>query len=173
MEIDIFIDRITDCLEDSLTGDLLDTEFQLVKKTITPIDAAAYKKEGWNFDWSKPQKDGCEVYQLFIKGDAQVQGMIAFKHIREQCYTYATLVESAPWNIGEKGRYKGVGAHLFAIACKESWDVGNEGYVQFIAKSNLIQHYTETLGAQLIGGQIMFIDSYAALKLIKKYFKEE
>jgi hypothetical protein len=47
-------------------------------------------------------------------------------------------VEAAPHNVGKMGKYKGVGAHLFAIACKLSWDAGNEGYVQFTAKTDMI-----------------------------------
>lgn len=102
-----------------------------------------------------------------------MQGMIALKHIRDQFYTHVDIVEAAPENIGHLGKYKGVGAHLFAIACKLSWDVGNEGYVQFTAKTNLVEHYRETLGARNIDSQKMFIDSYGALKLIKTYFPEE
>ena len=63
-------------------------------------------------------------------------------------------------------------AHLFAIACKLSWEVGNEGFVQFLAKTKLIEHYQKTLNAQIIGGQSMMIDSVASLHLVKKYFKE-
>ncbi|WP_295860758.1 hypothetical protein [uncultured Fibrobacter sp.] len=103
----------------------------------------------------------------------KVQGMIALKHIRDQFYTHVDIVEAAPENIGKTGKYKGVGAHLFAIACKLSWDVGNEGYVQFTAKTNLVEHYRNTLGARNIDTQRMFIDSYGALKLIKTYFPEE
>ena len=84
-----------------------------------------------------------------------------------------TLNNDMVENIGHLGKYKGVGAHLFAIACKLSWDVGNEGYVQFTAKTNLVEHYRETLGARNIDSQKMFIDSYGALKLIQTYFPEE
>lgn len=114
-----------------------------------------------------------EVYELLLKDDTQVQGMIALKHIRDQFYTHVDNVEADPENIGHLGKYKGVGAHLFAIACKLSWDVGNEGYVQFTAKTNLVEHYRETLGARNIDSQKMFIDSYGALKLIQTYFPEE
>ena len=69
-------------------------------------------------------------------------------------------------------RLVGVGAHLFAIACKHSWDAGNEGYVQFTAKTNLIEHYKTTLHANLIDQKNMYIDSYGAIELIHKYFKE-
>ena len=32
-------------------------------------------------------------------------------------------------NARRNRNYKGVGAHLFSIACKLSWDAGNERYV--------------------------------------------
>ena len=81
-------------------------------------------------------------------------------------------MEAAPFNVGKDGKYKGVGAHLFAIACKLSWDVGNEGYVQFTAKSDLVDHYQKTLQAKAIDWHNMYIDSYGAVALINKYFRE-
>lgn len=130
------------------------------------------KKKGWKFDWSIPHKNGYEVYELLLKENEEVQGMIALKHIRSQYYTHVDIVESAPYNVGAKGKYKGVGAHLFAIACKLSWQAGNEGYVQFTAKTNLIEHYQRTLNAKIIERNIMYIDTYDALQLINKYVKE-
>ena len=99
--------------------------------------------------------------------------LIAIKHLKNELFTHVTLIESAPFNIGSKCEYKGVGGHLFAIACKLSWEAGNEGYIQFIAKTNLIEHYAKSVGAKLIENQAMYIDSYNSIKLIKKYFKEE
>lgn len=61
---------------------------------------------------------------------------------------------------------------MFAIACKLSWEAGNEGYVQFTAKSDLVEHYQNTLNAKCLDRQNMYIDSYGAITLIKKYFKE-
>lgn len=98
---------------------------------------------------------------------------MALKHVRDQLYTHVDLVESAPSNKGSNGIYQGVGAYLFAIACKLSWDVGNEGFVQFKAKTNLVKHYQETLNAKNIDEQNMYIDSYASINLIRKYFSEE
>ena len=82
------------------------------------------------------------------------------------------IVEAAPFNVGRKGKYKGVGAHLFAIACKLSWDAGNEGYVQFTAKTDLVAHYVEMLNAKCIDCHTLYIDSYGAIALINKYFRE-
>ena len=112
------------------------------------------------------------MYELLLKNNDTVQGMIALKHIRQSYYTHIDIAEAAPCNVGRNGRFQGVGAHWFAIACKLSWDVGNEGYVQFKAKTNLVEHYRNTLGAQNIDSQNMYIDSYGALELIRKYFKE-
>lgn len=172
MEMDIIIDSLTDCLVCSETGEEKNTEYRLATKTITEQDAAELKAKGWKFDWSIPHQNGYEVYELLLENDDEVQGMIALKHVRNQYYTHVDVVESAPINVGTRGRYKGVGAHLFAIACKLSWDAGNEGYVQFTAKSDLVNHYMEMLNAKCIDWHTLYIDSYGAVELINKYFKE-
>lgn len=46
-----------------------------------------------------------------------------------------------------------------------------EGNVSFISKTQLINHYTETLGAFHAGGRVMIIETVAALRLMNKYFK--
>lgn len=171
MKINIYIDSFTDCLICRETGQKYDTEYHCIKKTITFQDAIQLKEQGWKFDWSVPHQNAYEVYELLLKESNEVQGMIALKHIRNQYYTHVDIVEAAPHNIGKSGKYIGVGAHLFAIACKLNWDVGHEGYVQFTAKSDLITHYQTTLMAKCIDWHTMYIDSYGALMLINKYFK--
>ena len=173
MEIDVEIDSLTDCLIERSSGKLLDTEFRLVAKTITKEDSEKLKAEGWKFDWSVPHQDNCEIYALTLKDSTEIEGLIALKHFRSQFFTFVELVESAPHNYGHNGKFIGVGAHLFAIACKLSWAVGNEGYVQFVAKTALIEHYQKTLSAKLIDAQRMYIDSEGAVELIKKYFPQE
>ncbi len=173
MEISIEIDSLTDCLIERASGEKFDTEFRLVAKTITKEDSVKLKAEGWLFDWSVPHQDGCEIYALTLKDSTEIEGLIALKHFRSQFFTFVELVEAAPRNYGHNGKFMGVGAHLFAIACKLSWDVGNEGYVQFVAKTALIEHYQKTLNAKLIDSQKMYIDSEGAIELIKKYFPQE
>lgn len=67
--------------------------------------------------------------------------------------------------------YKGVGGNMFAFACMRSMDMGFGGFVGFVAKTALIKHYQETLGAELAIGQRMFITDVSAEKLIYQYFK--
>ncbi len=121
MEIDINIDVMTNCLVLTETGEECDTEYRLVVKRITKWDAMQLKAQGWKFDWSIPQQNGYEVYELLLKDDDVIQGMIAIKHVQGQYYTHIDIVEAAPFNVGHHGRYKGVGAHLFALACKLSF----------------------------------------------------
>lgn len=134
--------------------------------------ALKLKQNGWKFDWSEPQQKGYEVYGLYVKGDIEVQGLIALKHVSKQYYTHVHIVEAAPDNVGKFGKYKGVGAHLFAIACKHSWLVGNSGYVQFKAKTQLVEHYIKTLNAKCINNNNLYIDTYGAIALMEKYFKD-
>jgi hypothetical protein len=60
--------------------------------------------------------------------------------------------------------------NLVAFACKLSFDKGYSGYVSFKSKSRLIEHYLKTLGAQVLFGSIMALDTRAAAKLVKQYF---
>lgn len=80
------------------------------------------------------------------------------------------LIESAPFNIGKYKTYFGAPANLVAFACKLSFQHGGEGHVSFIAKTKLIDHYIESLGAVHFGGHLMVITTPTALKLINKYY---
>ncbi|MCM1182247.1 MAG: hypothetical protein NC337_02605 [Roseburia sp.] len=114
-----------------------------------------------------------EIYELFVEGDDKPQGRVAFRHIYSDYFIYLELVEAAPENIGHEREYEGAGGHLFAIACKHSFEAGNDGYVQFEPKTRLIRHYQEKLGAKIISGSSMYIDTEAAKILLDKYFGEQ
>jgi hypothetical protein len=66
----------------------------------------------------------------------------------------------------------GVAGNLVAYACKLSFERGYEGVVSFNAKTQLIEHYRQTLGAKLFAGNRMFIDTPEALTLVTRYFKD-
>ena len=165
MEIDILIDGLTNCLIDRATGEELKTEYRFRTDPIKPSD---YK--GWKFDWSTPEKNGYQIYELFLDDDDTVQGRVAIKI--DGGVGDIDIVETAPHNYGSKGKYQGVGGHLFAIACQISFENGCGGYVAFTAKSRLIEYYEKELNAQVFRGQRMFIDEAAAQILINKYMKE-
>lgn len=166
--LDFEIDKLTNSIENVQTGHNFPTEISLLTnselKSIT-------KKNGWNFNWKdefkKPKKD---VYKLTIIGNPNIiQGLISLE-IKED-HVYMHLIESAPFNIGKTKVYLGVSGNLVAFACKLSFQRGGEGYVSFVAKTKLIEHYIDTLDAIHFGGHLMVITSESALKLIGKYFK--
>ena len=165
--LDFEVDKLTNSIENVVTGDSFPTDITLISfsdlKTVTI-------KNGWQFDWKlelkQPEKD---VYKLtIVNNQSIIQGLISLEIKSDHVYMH--LVESAPFNKGKTKIYAGVPGNLVAFACKLSFQRGNEGNVSFFSKTQLVQHYIDTLGAMHFGGRIMIIDTKAALKLINKYF---
>jgi hypothetical protein len=51
-----------------------------------------------------------------------------------------------------------------------AFDKGYDGYVSFENKTKLIARYQNTLGAHVLFGNIMAIDTRAATRLVDQYF---
>lgn len=81
------------------------------------------------------------------------------------------LLECAPFNLGKDKLYEGVAGNLVAFACKVSFQKGFDGFIAFTAKTNLIKHYEESLGAFHFKNQRMIIETLVSKKLVQKYFK--
>ncbi|NMH26464.1 hypothetical protein [Flavobacterium silvaticum] len=168
--LDFIIDKLTNSVENVVTGDSFATEIS----TLPFSDLKSIsKKNGWVFNWKsefdKPERD---VYKLTIVNNLKIiQGLISLE-VKED-HVYMHLVESAPFNKGKEKVYSGVPGNLVAFACKLSFQRGHEGNVAFIAKTQLIEHYKKSLGAFHFGGRIMIIETQAANKLINKYFKNQ
>lgn len=166
--LDFIIDKLTNSIENVISGDSFATEISLVTVGDLKLINA---KNNWLFDWKtefrQPERD---VYKLTITNNLNiVQGLISLEVKSDHVYMH--LVESAPFNKGISKVYSGVAGNLVAFACKLSFQRGHEGNVSFLSKTQLIEHYEKTLGAFHFGGRIMIIESQSALKLINKYFK--
>jgi len=167
-EIEIEIDKLTNSIENRITKDSFQTEILILEKAdLKQIS----KKNGWLFDWKAEfQLPDRNVYKLTITGNPTIiQGLVSITEREDHVYMH--LIESAAFNRGADKIYLGVPGNLVAFACKVSFHRGFEGYVSFVAKSQLIDHYIQLLEALNIGGQLMVINTKAALKLINKYFK--
>ncbi len=166
--LDFWVDKLTNSIENVVTGDSFTTEVSLLSKAELKLVS---KKNNWLFNWQSEYKDPKkDIYKLTISGNPNViQGLICLEIKTDHVYMH--LVESAPFNKGKSKMYAGVPGNLVAFACKVSFQRGYEGNVSFIAKTQLIEHYQKTLGAFHFGGRIMIIETQAALKLIDKYFK--
>lgn len=165
--LDFIVDKLTNSIENILTGDSFATEISVCgSKDLKAVT----RKNGWLFDWSKEAKlADRDVYKLTIVNNPNIiQGLISLTW--KEDHVVMNLIESAPYNKGKSKVYAGVSGNLVAFACKLSFQRGCEGYVSFIAKTKLIDHYINTLGAVHAGAHRMIINTSAALKLIDKYF---
>lgn len=166
-ELDFEIDKLTHSIENVISGDSFPTDITL----ITSVDLKTVtKNRGWQFDWKQefkqPERD---VYKLtIVNNQSVIQGLLSLEVKTDHVYMH--LVESAQFNKGRTKIYAGVPGNLVAFACKLSFQRGHEGNISFLSKTQLIQHYIDTLGAVHFGGRVMIIDTNAALKLINKYF---
>lgn len=176
--VDVFIDKLTECIEERASGKICKTDYELVRRTITSSESKNEMKHGWKFNWYEISKDedNYDIYELFTVEDNRLQGRIALKCC--EGYVEVGWAESHPQNIGSHGVYQGVGGNLFAIACLISKQHGYDGYVAFNSKTDkkVIQNYTnpEGIGAKRIGdSNRLYIDEANAERLIKHYRLEE
>lgn len=163
--LDILIDGFTDCLIERSTGLLVDTEYREHINSINQQECI-----GWKFDWILTQEAGYKVYELFVENESTVQGRISLKI--DGGVGIIDIAETAPHNFGSSGKYKGVGGHLFAIACKISLEAGCDGVVAFDSKSDLVEYYKKELNAKEIYPRRLVIFENAAKLLMDKYIKE-
>jgi len=171
MGIDVWIDKLTPCLEECATGNICRTTFSIATKA----DLADIKEKGWLFDWNDESLKTTNIYKLLVRGDDTVQGLISAEVVRGAVYVH--LVESAPHNLPPDKKYDGVGGHLFAIAMRLSLANGFGGYIFMEAKNQeLVDHYKEKLGANRVFTRFheyrLEVSEENAQKVMEKYTLE-
>ncbi len=135
IELDFEVDKLTNSIENVVTGDSFATEISiLTRKDLKSVQ----KNRGWLFNWKEeyeiPER---EVYKLTIVNNPSViQGLVCLE-VKED-HIYMHLLESAPFNKGKQKMYAGVAGNLVAFACKFSFQRGHEGNVSFLSKSQLV-----------------------------------
>ena len=171
-KISIEIDKLTPCLKRMVDDKLVNTYF---------VEGLPSKKEllDWEFDWYEEERKGYRIMQLYAENDSRLQGLVSTKIRKDINAIEVNLVEAAPMNNPHKGtcvgkEYEGVGGHLFAEAIRQSYAEGYDGFVMFVAKTDLIKYYEKMLGAKLANykERIMYINERMAKKLYEQYFKK-
>ena len=165
--LDFEVDKLTNSVENVITGDSFPTD---ILRISTQDLKSINRKNGWVFKWNAefehPER---EVYKLtIVNNQSVIQGLISLQVMPDHVFMH--LVESAPFNKGKNKVYVGVPGNLVAFACQLSFQRGYEGNIAFISKTQLIEHYSKSLGAIHIGNQRMIIIPSVALNLIEKYF---
>ena len=169
MHLDFEIDKLTHSLEDASTGCILLTEVLPLEKGDLKVVS---KKLGWKFNWkTKFIATEKQNYKLILHKDPKIiQGLICLE--KKSDHIFMPLIEAAPHNLGKTKKYFGVAGNLVAFGCKLSFEHGFEGCIAFDSKTALISHYELTLGAKVLFGQRMEINTTAAIKLINQYYPE-
>jgi len=171
MELEFEIDKITESIESAETGERFDTH-------VLPLGEADLRgvtpQNGWLFNWkSELAETNRQVYKLVTEKEQNViQGLLSFEKNDKEKLIFIYLIENAPHNLGRRKAYKGVCGNLVAYACKKSKEYGFNGYVSFMAKTALIEHYMTMLKAKHYGGQRMGIEPDDADLLINNYFPQ-
>lgn len=94
-------------------------------------------QDDWNFNFNRPHKYPNSRSFVLVHDDTPniIEGCMIFS-IHETFGPYMDLLEVAPHNKGEKGRYKYVAGCLIAYACGLSFEIGtdeNKGILTFEA----------------------------------------
>ncbi len=165
--LDVRIDKLTNSILNTISGDSFPTDVHPVTKTDLKNIT---KKTGWLFSWATELKfSDRQVFKLTIRDNPNIiQGLASISDYNDHYYLH--LVESAPFNLGKNKLYEGVPGNLFAFTCKTAWDKGYQGFVSFTSKTKLVKHYETSLGATPVGGHKMVIFPHESLKLIRKYY---
>ena len=162
------VDKLTNSIVNTVSGDSFTTEVSLL---LTADLKHVSTKKKWMFNWKSELKfSDREVYKLTIVNNPHIIQGLASLTVKQD-HVHIHLIENAPFNRGKSKIYEGVPGNLVAFACRLSFQRGNEGFVSFHSKTNLIDHYCETLGAIHYGNHLMVIETEAANFLVNKYFK--
>ena len=146
-----------------------------MRAVIKEIKYSKSEFKNWLFDWSKTEKKGYKIHALYVEEDNRIQGAISIRENPQNMSIEIDIVESAPFNSSYNKKvkdkeYNEVGICLFTEVCKRSFEIGYDGYVEFIAKSNLVKYYMDNMRAIPIDAQRMYINTSGAKWLIEKYY---
>jgi len=150
-------------IEDLRTGRLLSSGIL----PVSPPDLGSLGGD-WNFDWAV-QVERYETYKIVAaESPSEVLGMMSIE--RQPDFIEVILIESNPNDVGHEKRYRGIPGNLLAFAARLSFNLGNEGFLRLVAKTELIDHYVREYGFSRHGhSQIMILNSAAAARLISTF----
>lgn len=173
--ITVTIDKITPCLINAKTGEIVETEIRKVSKK--SFLKKFNSKNGWYVNWEDLANEN-EIYALVIKGTDDIQGLVAINPEKNQDALYISWMVAAPCNNQEKcgignQKFFGTGGHLFAVAIMKSVEYGSGGAVfGFASSEDKLKHYQKWFKAEHIGilhDYHFLIADEAAVEVVKEY----
>ena len=96
--LDFIIDKLTNSIENVVTGDSFQTETSVLTKSEIRVIT---KSNGWTFNWKTELTDPArDFYKLTIVNNSTIiQGLISLEVKADHIYMH--LVENAPFNKGK------------------------------------------------------------------------
>ena len=171
--VTVWLDEITPCLKDTITGDLIETEVLKVQRV--SFLRKFNQRNGWYINWAELAKDN-EIYALVLAGTVDIQGLVAVQPNKDFGAAYISWMVTAPQNnkdAVETPKYYGVGGHLFAIAIQKSVEYGFGGAVTgFASDKNLLEHYVKwfnTDPVRILHPNHFIIEGLSARKVVNDY----
>ncbi len=172
----IDIDELSPCLQDTLTGEYVNTEVIRIKRL--SILNRFNSKNGWYVNWRELAEND-EIYALVLEGTFSIQGLVAVRPDEDSQTAFIDWAVASPENnlqIVSERRYTGVGGHLLAIASDRSMEYGYGGAMSgFAADQKRMEHFVTRYGAepicQLHPCQIFF-DEESAQRIREVYTYE-
>lgn len=103
--LDFIIDKLTNSIENVVTGDSFATDISILTKNDLKLVS---KSNSWLFNWRDEVKEPArDVYKLtIVHNPAIIQGLISLGVKPDHVYMH--LVESAPFNKHKAKMYSGV-----------------------------------------------------------------
>jgi hypothetical protein len=154
-------------LNDAIIYNPTGIKFNAIASIATINDIRSHK-EYFGFKFELNLKQGGTVFKITKQDDNVIQGFVSVKQ-RENFLECANMeinkINKKPLLI-----HGGIGKCMIALCCKISFDLGNQGYITFEAKSMLKAYYTR-FGAIQMGGLKMYIPTLPSKKLVNLYFK--
>ena len=144
---------------------------QLASLIISKTVAYNLIKAGWLVDWS--MASGASSQKIGYFADDKLQGLVEFERVPRSLYNFIYLIEVAPWNRGKEKQIKDVAGVLLAYVAKDSMESGFDGFVTFISKTILVDHYIDRYGARILHDNQLVFDTTASQKLIDRYLEAD
>lgn len=138
---------------------------------IAPGQRVALGRPAFGFKWKDEiAAPGRQVFRLTTAQNPGITHGLLSLSPAQGCVEMH-LIESAKFNRGPHKQYLRVAGNLITQACRLSYEWGHDGYVFFMAKTGLVDHYQRAYGAkQVRQGQQMAIEPAAARLLLNRYY---
>ena len=147
------------------TGEEFEAEIRRVKVgELSEIDASGR----FGFEWKRER--GNEVFKISPFDDDEILGLISMVEFPGEERVHIRLIENSIENTGSSKKVDWIAGCLFAYAVQFSVDLGYDGFVSLIPKTELIPLYKNKYGFQM-AGRNMALFGKPAFYLMNKYLQ--